>query len=80
MGHAEYQNGTSFFILTVLNIMLITLNDIARKAGFSVSTVSRVLNRQSQKNRISLKTAKLVLKAAQELNYRPNQLARGLRL
>jgi len=80
MGHAEYQNGTSFFILTILNIMLITLNDIARKAGVSVSTVSRVLNRQSQKNRISSKTAKLVLKAAQELNYRPNQLARGLRL
>jgi LacI family transcriptional regulator len=60
--------------------MLITLNDIADKAGVSVSTVSRVLNRKSQKHRISPETAKLVLKAAQELNYRPNQLARGLRL
>jgi LacI family transcriptional regulator len=60
--------------------MLITLNDIARKAGVSVSTVSRVLNRKSQKNRISPATAKLVLEAAKELDYRPNQLARGLRL
>jgi LacI family transcriptional regulator len=60
--------------------MLITLNDIARKAGVSVSTVSRVLNRKSQKNRISPKTAKLVMEAAKELNYRPHQLARGLRL
>jgi LacI family transcriptional regulator len=60
--------------------MLVTLNDIASKAGVSVSTVSRVLNRKSQKNRISQKTATLVLEAAKELNYRPNQLARSLRL
>jgi LacI family transcriptional regulator len=60
--------------------MLITLNDIARKAGVSVSTVSRVLNSKIKTNRISPKTAQLVLEAAKELNYRPNQLARGLRL
>ena len=59
---------------------MVTLNDIAHKAGVSVSTVSRVLNRKSKKHRISPETAKLVLEAAQELNYRPNQLARGLRL
>jgi LacI family transcriptional regulator len=76
----DFRTAHLLYILTVLNIMLITLNDIARKAGVSVSTVSRVLNRQSQKNRISSKTEKLVLKAAKDLNYRPNQLARGLRL
>lgn len=57
-----------------------TLHDIARKSGLSVSTVSRILNKKSAKFRISETTEKLVLKTARELNYRPNQLARGLRL
>jgi LacI family transcriptional regulator len=58
----------------------ITLKDIARKSGFSVSIVSRVLNKKSAKYRISKETENRVLKTAKELNYRPNQLARGLRL
>lgn len=57
-----------------------TLNDIARKAAISVSTVSRVLNKNTTRYRISKNTEKLVIKTAKELNYRPNQLARGLRL
>ncbi len=60
--------------------MAITLNDIANKAGVSVSTVSRVLNNKTKKYRISEETEDLILKAAKRLNYRPNQLARGLRL
>jgi LacI family transcriptional regulator len=60
--------------------MAVTLNDIATKAGLSISTVSRVLNKKSARSRISRGTEKLVLKTAKELNYRPNQLARGLRL
>lgn len=60
--------------------MASTLNDIAKKSGLSVSTVSRVLNNQSDKYRISKETEALVLKIARELNYSPNQLARGLRL
>jgi len=56
------------------------LLDIADKAGVSASTVSRVLNDQSEKYRISSRTKKLVLKTAHDLNYRPNELARGLRL
>ncbi len=60
--------------------MVVTLNDIARKSGVSVSTVSRVLNNQSIKYRISQKTAARVQKAARDLNYQPNHLARGLRL
>ncbi|MBP1654736.1 MAG: rbsR, partial [Bacteroidetes bacterium] len=58
----------------------ITLKDIAQKSGLSVSIVSRVLNRKSEKYRISAETERRVLKTARELNYRPNQLARGLRL
>ncbi|OGB67149.1 MAG: hypothetical protein A2Y94_11775 [Caldithrix sp. RBG_13_44_9] len=60
--------------------MAVTLRDIARKAGISTSTASRVLNGKTEKYRISQKTQILVQKAAQQLAYRPNQLARGLRL
>ncbi len=60
--------------------MAVTLNDIANKAGVSVSTVSRVLNNKTKKYRISSETENLILKAAKRLNYKPNQLARGLRL
>ncbi|MEW6654173.1 MAG: LacI family DNA-binding transcriptional regulator, partial [Bacteroidota bacterium] len=60
--------------------MSITLEEIAKKAGFSVSTVSRVLNKKSKKYRISKKTEAVIQKIAQEVRYRPNELARGLRL
>ncbi len=60
--------------------MASTLEDIAKKAGVSVSTVSRILNKKSKKYRISPKTESLVLNLAKGLNYTPNQLARGLRL
>jgi len=61
-------------------IVATTLKDIALRAGVSKSTVSRVLNNKSERHRISQKTEQIVLEAARELNYRPNQLARGLRL
>jgi LacI family transcriptional regulator len=57
-----------------------TLKNIANQAGVSVPTVSRVLNGKSKHNRISKETQDLILKVAKELNYSPNQLARGLRL
>ncbi len=59
---------------------LTTINDIAEKVGVSVTTVSRVINKKTKKYRISAETEKLILKAAEELGYRPNELARGLRL
>jgi LacI family transcriptional regulator len=60
--------------------MAVTLNDIAKRSGLSISTVSRVLNKKTKKYRISTEVERIVQKAAKELNYRPNQLARGLRL
>ena len=60
--------------------MPVTLNDIARKAGLSITTVSRVLNKKAKEYRINRETERLVLKTAREMNYRPNQLARSLRL
>jgi LacI family transcriptional regulator len=56
-----------------------TLNDIARETNTSVSTVSRVLAGGSFASRISDKTRTRVMRAAKQLGYRPNLLARGLR-
>lgn len=60
--------------------MAVTLTDIAELAGVSVSTVSRVINNKAAKYRISPETESIILEAAKKLNYRPNQVARGLRL
>lgn len=53
-----------------------TIRDVARYAGVSVATVSAVINNQNRK--VSEKLRKKVLKAVEELNYRPNRLARAL--
>jgi len=60
--------------------MACTLTDIAKKTGYSVSTVSRVLHDQTRKYKISETTSVEVRRAADELGYTPNKLARGLRL
>jgi DNA-binding LacI/PurR family transcriptional regulator len=52
-----------------------TINDVARAAGVSVSTVSYVLNGTRP---ISQATADRVRAATAELGYRPNAMARGL--
>ena len=55
--------------------MSTTIYDIARVAKVSKSTVSRVLNKQTN---ISDDARERVLKAIEELNYQPNKLARAL--
>jgi LacI family transcriptional regulator len=57
----------------------VSISDIARKAGVSVSTVSFVMNDKAVKMRISREVIERVENIARELGYRPNQLARGLR-
>jgi LacI family transcriptional regulator len=54
----------------------VTIRDVARVAGVSLSTVSQVLN--GRLGYASADTRDRVLTAARELNYRPNALARGL--
>lgn len=56
------------------------IQELANYLGLSVTTVSRVLNGKSEQYRISKKTSEKVIRAAQELNYMPNNLARGLKL
>lgn len=63
-----------------MNTSNTTLQSISDKLGISISTVSRVLNGKSNKYRISKKTQELVLNAAKDMGYSPNQVARGLRL
>jgi LacI family transcriptional regulator len=52
--------------------------DVAKAAGVSQSTVSRVLNRKAQKF-ISPTTRRRVFKIAEELGYSPNPMAKALR-
>ncbi len=53
--------------------------DIAKKSGFSITTVSRVLNGQADQYRISKKTQEIIKSNAVELNYVANEFARNLR-
>jgi DNA-binding LacI/PurR family transcriptional regulator len=57
----------------------VTMQDIARAAGVSQSTVSRVLNDAVTVVPIATDTRQRVLDVADRLGYRPNPLARGLR-
>ncbi|MCC7210127.1 MAG: LacI family DNA-binding transcriptional regulator, partial [Anaerolineae bacterium] len=54
----------------------ITIIDIARRAGVSSQTVSRVLNNKPD---VADETRRRIESVIAELEYRPNELARGLR-
>lgn len=56
--------------------MRTTLKDIAAYAGVSIASVSLILN--NKPHRLSNDTCEKVFKAAEELHYRPNVLAKGL--
>lgn len=54
-----------------------TISDVAREAGVSASTVSQVLNGNK---RVDARLVARVARVVKELNYRPNRVARSLRL
>ena len=54
----------------------ITIKDIARELGISVSTVSRALQNHPD---ISDRTKEMVQACAKQLNYKPNLMASNLR-
>lgn len=57
--------------------MTVRLEDIAKKSGFSVPTVSRVLTNSDYP--VSERARNKILAVAQEMGYRPNLSARSLR-
>lgn len=58
----------------------ISIQDIAKLAGVSKTTVSVVLNNRARQYGISRKTEQKVRDVAQKFNYTPHNMARGLRL
>lgn len=56
-------------------MVTVTIYDVARIAGVSMATVSRVVNGNTN---VKPSTRKKVLKAIEDLGYRPNAVARGL--
>lgn len=55
--------------------MKTTITDVAKQAGVSMKTVSRVLNNEPN---VAKQTRERVMAVAEELQYRPNLAARGL--
>lgn len=56
-------------------IVTVTIYDVAREAGVSMATVSRVVNNNPN---VKPQTRKKVYEAIERLGYRPNAVARGL--
>src|SRR5919197_4623700 len=57
---------------------LATLRDVAKAAGVHPATASRALNADTR-SLVNAATAERVVKAARELGYLPNPIARGLK-
>jgi len=58
---------------------MITIREVAGESGFSVTTVSMVLNNGAGVDRISQRTRNRIWEVARQLGYRPNLHARSLR-
>jgi LacI family transcriptional regulator len=56
----------------------VTIRDVARVARVHPGTVSRALNAETRAL-VNQETAERVMRAAEELGYRPNRIARGLK-
>lgn len=54
---------------------MVTIYDVAKETGFSITTVSRALNNYPD---VSKKTKKLILETADRMGYFPNSIARSL--
>jgi LacI family transcriptional regulator len=67
----------SFRIFKQVVFLAVTINEIAKLANVSKSTVSRVMNKSGP---VSKQTQEAVLSAIASVNYRPSPIARGLTL
>ena len=66
-----YSNSKTFST----GVSVLTIRDLAKRAGVSVATVSRVLNNYPD---VSEETKQKVLALVQEMNFRPSNAARSL--
>jgi len=55
--------------------MHVNIHEIAKRSGFSIATVSRVMNKQRP---VKDQTRNKILQIAREMNYRPHPIARSL--
>jgi LacI family transcriptional regulator len=60
------------------NKATVSIRDVAAAAGVSIATVSRVLSPASAEIRMRQETRDRVVRAIEDLGYRPNDLARAL--
>lgn len=58
----------------------VSIKKIAEESGYSVSTVSRVMNGRAEEFRISEKAEKLILNVSEKFNYKANPIAVNLRV
>ncbi|PVD52778.1 LacI family transcriptional regulator [Terrimonas sp.] len=58
----------------------IGLKDVANSAGVSISLVSYVLNGQAVQKKVKKETAKRIIEAANNLNYKPDLIAKSLKM
>ncbi len=73
--YANLYESVITFLSAPVRIELTTARDVAKKAGVSQATVSRVAGNYGY---VSVETRRKVLKAIQELGYRPNHIARSM--
>jgi len=57
----------------------ISIRDIGKELGISITTVSFILNGKAKEKRISEALTEKVLKFVEEVNFKPNMMAQGLR-
>jgi LacI family transcriptional regulator len=71
-------DGASLVVAGSIIPIVLTIADVARAAGVSITTVSRVLSPGAVPHPVRADTAERVRVAARELNFIPSPLARGL--
>lgn len=57
----------------------VSLKDIAQRVGVSIASVSYVMNNKEKEGRVGSDVAEKIRKAAVELNYKPNFIAKSLK-
>lgn len=63
------------FYLAIAQVNMSTIKDVAREAGVSVATVSRVINKSPKASAASIESVQIAMR---KLGYRPNANARAL--